>query len=66
MVEKVKPMEKHFEIVSQINLNMESLQAKIEELDKLRNMEKNVPSSLPIVNIMTSSYTLWLLMNVKN
>ena len=28
---------------------MESLQAKIEELDKWRNMEKNVPSSLPTV-----------------
>ena len=46
MVEKVKTMEKHLEIVSQINLKMESLQTKIEELDKWRYMEKNVPSSL--------------------
>ena len=28
---------------------MKSLQAKIEELDKWRNIEKNVPSSLPAV-----------------
>jgi predicted RNase H-like nuclease (RuvC/YqgF family) len=49
MDEKVKSLEKHLEIVSQINLKMESLQAKNEELDKWRNMEKNVPSSLPIV-----------------
>jgi hypothetical protein len=49
MAEKVKYLDKHLEIVSQINLKMESLQAKIEELDKWRNMEKNVPSSLPVV-----------------
>ena len=49
MAEKVKALEKHIEIVSQINLKMESIQAKIEELDKWRNMEKNVPSSLPVV-----------------
>jgi hypothetical protein len=44
---KVKALEKHLEIVSQINLKMESLQTNIEELDKWRNMGKNVPSSLP-------------------
>ena len=49
MTEKVKSLEKHLEIVSQINLKMESLKAKIEELDKWRNMQKNVPSSLPAV-----------------
>ena len=49
MVEKVKALEKHLEIVSQINLKMQSLQAKIEELDKWRNMEKNVLSSLPTI-----------------
>ena len=49
MAEKVKALEKHLEVVSQINLKMESLQTKIEELDKWRNMEKNVPSSLPVV-----------------
>ena len=49
LAEKVKSIEKHLEIVSQINLKMESLQAKIEELDKWKNMEKNVPSSLPAV-----------------
>lgn len=49
IVEKVKAIEKHLEIVSQTNLKMESLQTKIEELDKWRNMEKDVPSSLPVV-----------------
>ena len=49
MVDKVKILEKHIEIVSQINLKMESLQVKIEELDKWRSIEKNVPSSLPVI-----------------
>ena len=49
MAEKVKELEKHLEIVSQINLKMESLQAKIKEKNKWRNREKNVPSSLPVV-----------------
>ena len=49
LAEKVKDKEKHLEILSQINLKMESLQTKIEELDKWRNMEKNVPSGLPVV-----------------
>ena len=49
MVDKVKVLEKHLEIVSQINLKMESLQVKIEELDKWRSIEKNVPSSLLVI-----------------
>ena len=49
MVEKVKALEKHFKIVSQINLKMKSLQVNIEELDRWRNMEKSVPSSLLVV-----------------
>ena len=49
MEEKVKVLEKHIKILSQINLKMESLQTKIEELDKWRNIEKNVMSSLPVV-----------------
>ena len=49
MEKKVKYLEKHLEIVSQVNLKMESLQIKIEELDKWRNMEKSVPSGLPTV-----------------
>ena len=49
MAEKVKALEKNIEIVSQTNLKMESLQTRIEGLDKWRNMEKNVPSSLPVV-----------------
>ena len=35
--------------MSQINLKMESLQVKIEELERWRKMEKSVPSSLPVV-----------------
>ena len=35
MAEKVKALEKHLEIVSQINLKIESLQAKIEALKKM-------------------------------
>ena len=46
MADKVKSLENHLEIVYQINLKMESLQTKIEELDKWRNMEKSVPSGL--------------------
>lgn len=49
MVDKVKNLEKHLEMVSQINLKMESLQVKIEELDKWRSIEKNVPSILPLI-----------------
>ena len=40
MVDKVKILEKHLEIISQINLKMESMQVKIEEIDKWRKMEK--------------------------
>ena len=49
MVDKVKVLEKHLEIVSLINLKMESLQVKIKELDKWRSIEKNVPSNLPVI-----------------
>ena len=49
MEKKVKALEKHLEIMSQVNLKMESLQDKIKELDKWSNMEKSVPSSLPAV-----------------
>jgi vacuolar-type H+-ATPase subunit I/STV1 len=49
MAEKVKSLEKHLEIMSQINLKMESLQTKTKELDRWNNMEKSVPSSLPVV-----------------
>ena len=49
MADKVKVLEKHLEIVSHINLKMESLQVKIEDIDKWRNMEKKVPSILPAI-----------------
>ena len=47
MVDKIKYLEKHLEIASQINQKMESLQIKVEEMHKWRNMEKYVPSGLP-------------------
>ena len=34
MADKVKALEKHLKIVSHINLKMESLQVKVEELEK--------------------------------
>ena len=47
MEEKVKAPEKHLEIVAEINLKMESLHTKIEELDKWRNMEKMFQVAFP-------------------
>ena len=49
MPKKVKYMEKHLRIVSQVNLKMESLQTKIEDLDKWRNMKKSVPCGLSAI-----------------
>ena len=49
VAEKVKALEKHLEIMSQINLKMESMQVKIEEVYKWMNIEKSVPSSLLVV-----------------
>lgn len=49
MANKVKDLEKHLKIVRQINQKMESLQTKIEELDRWRNTKKNVPSVLPTI-----------------
>lgn len=47
MADKIKDFEKNIEIISKINQKMESLQIKVEELDRWRNMDKNVPSGLP-------------------
>ena len=49
MENKVKALEKHLEIVSQINQKIESLKTKIEELHRWRNIEKNVSSGLPAI-----------------
>ena len=49
MVDKVKLVDKHLEIVSEINLKMRSMQVKIEDLDKWRTIEKNVPSTLLVI-----------------
>ena len=47
MVDNIKALEKYHEIVPQTNQKMDSLQIKVEELDKWRNMEKCFPSDLP-------------------
>ena len=49
MADKVKMVEKHLEIVSEISQKIRSLQVKIEDLDKWRSIEKNVPNSLPVI-----------------
>ena len=51
MADKMKMVEKHLEIVSQTNQRMRSLQAKIEDLDGWRSMEKNVPNILLVIKI---------------
>ena len=47
--DKVKIIENHLKIVSQINLKMESMQVKIEELYKWRSIENNVLTSLRVI-----------------
>ena len=49
MVDKVKMIEKHLDIISQTHQRMRNLQEKNIELDGWRNIEKNIPSSLPSV-----------------
>ena len=51
MVDKVKMVEKHLEIVSQTNQRMRDLQDNNECLEEWRNKENNVPSSLPDIKI---------------
>ena len=46
MVDKVKMIEKHLNIVSQTHQRMRKLQEKITELNEWRNTENNIPSSL--------------------
>ena len=59
MADKVKMVEKHLEIVSQVNQKMRSLQVKIEDVGKCRRMEKNVPIILPMIkNYDISLHTL--------
>jgi hypothetical protein len=47
IAEKVKALENHLEIVSQINLKMESLQDKIKDLEKCRTWRKNFEVAFP-------------------
>lgn len=47
MVDKVKMIEKHLDIISQTHQRMRNLQENIIELDGGRSTEKNIPSSLP-------------------
>ena len=47
MINKVKGIKKHLEIVSQTYQRMRDLQAKIVELKEWRSTKKNILSSLP-------------------
>ena len=47
MVDMLKALENHLEVASQIHRSMESLQAKIEELEEWRSSERNVHDCLP-------------------
>ena len=49
MKDIIKALEKHLENASQVNLNMESLHTKIQELDEQRNLEENVLGGIPII-----------------
>ena len=56
MADKMKIVEKHLEIVSQTNQRMRALQAKNEDLEGWRNMENNVPHSLPVIKSYDISF----------
>ena len=49
MIDKVKSIEKHLEIVSQTHQRMRDMQDKIIELEEWRSTKKNIPSSLPTI-----------------
>ena len=49
MVDKVKMIEKHLDIVSQTHLRMRDLEEKIIELDEWRSIKRDIPNSLPSV-----------------
>jgi hypothetical protein len=49
MVDKVKMIEKHLDIVSQTHQRMINLQEKIIELEGWRTTENNIPTSIPTV-----------------
>ena len=66
MVDMLKVLEKYLEVASQIHQSMESLQAKIEELEEWRNVEKNVHDGFHHSNHMISGFIPRLLMNAKN
>ena len=49
MVDKVKMIEKHLDIVSQTHQKMRDLEGKIIELDEWRSTKRDIPNSLPLV-----------------
>jgi hypothetical protein len=49
MVDKVKMIEKHLDIVSQTHQKMRDLQEKIIELDEWRSTKRDIPNNLPSV-----------------
>lgn len=65
MEEKVKSLEKNLEIVSQINVKMESLHNEIEDLDRRRNMETSVTSGILAIKDYNIMLYISPLMSVK-
>ena len=49
MVDKVKMIKKHLDIVSQTHQKMKDLQGKIIELNEWRSTKRDIPNSLPLV-----------------
>ena len=49
MVDKVKMIEKHLDIVSQTHQKMRDLQGKTIELDEWKSTKRDIPNSLPLV-----------------
>ena len=65
MVDKVKMVGKHLEIVSQTNQRMRDPQAKIEDLEEWRNRERMFLVAFQLSKVMTSVYIPWLLPSVR-
>jgi len=49
MVDKVKMIEKHLDIVSQTHQKMRDMQGKIIEFDEWRSTKRDIPNSLPLI-----------------
>ena len=63
--DNIRYLEKHLEIASQINEKMEFLHTKIGEMERWRDMEKNVPTGLPTIKAYDIILHTFLTMCVK-